>query len=86
MSQDPTDPTLIRGVDSKTALYIDGQLDPIRTVQAIHGERISELNRKVETLFSLYNGGKKGAIATAGTGGIAGVAYLVIEFMKSAPQ
>ena len=83
---DPTDPTTIRGVDSKTALYVDQQLDPLRITQAVHNQRIETLEDKVKTLFGLFNGGKKATAVTAGGGGIAGIAYIIMEFMRDAPQ
>lgn len=83
---DPTDPTTIRGVDSKTALYVDQQLDPIRITQAVQGHRLETIEDKVKTLFNLFNGGKKATAWTAGGGGIAGVVYVVVEMLKEAPQ
>lgn len=83
---DPTDPTKIRGVDSRTALYVDQQLDPLRITQAVHNERIRTLEDKVKTLFALFNGGKKATAVTAGGGGLAGIVYIAMEFMKDTPQ
>lgn len=86
MSPNPTDPTVVRGVDSKTALYVDQQLDPLRLAQAVDGQRITELEKKVTAAFALINGGKKAGLATAGGTGIAGVVYVVVEILKGAPQ
>jgi hypothetical protein len=73
-------------VDSKTALYVDQQLDPLRLAQAVDGQRITELEKKVTAAFALINGGKKAGLATAGGTGIAGVVYVVVEILKGAPQ
>jgi hypothetical protein len=65
---------------------VDQQLDPIKIAQAIDGQRLSELENKMNTAFTLINGGKKAGLATAGGTGIAGVVYVVVEILKGAPQ